>query len=50
VKTLRDLVTRSREELLEVRNFGDTTLQEIEEKLQELGLRLGMDVPAGAGA
>jgi DNA-directed RNA polymerase subunit alpha len=50
VKTLRDLVTRSREELLEVRNFGETTLQEIEEKLQELGLRLGMDVPAGAGA
>jgi len=50
VKTLRDLVTRSREELLEVRNFGETTLQEIEEKLTELGLRLGMDVPAGAGA
>jgi DNA-directed RNA polymerase subunit alpha len=50
VKTLRDLVTRSREELLEVRNFGDTTLQEIEEKLTELGLRLGMEVPAGAGA
>ncbi|MBM4010201.1 MAG: DNA-directed RNA polymerase subunit alpha [Planctomycetes bacterium] len=50
IKTLRDLVTRSREELLEVRNFGDTTLQEIEDKLQELGLRLGMDVPAGAEA
>jgi DNA-directed RNA polymerase subunit alpha len=50
IKTVRDLVARSREELLEVRNFGETTLQEIEEKLQEIGLRLGMDAPAGAGA
>jgi DNA-directed RNA polymerase alpha subunit len=31
-----------------VRNFGETTLQEIEEKLQEIGLRLGMEVPAAA--
>jgi DNA-directed RNA polymerase alpha subunit len=30
-----------------VRNFGETTLQEIEEKLRENGLQLGMDVPAG---
>lgn len=42
IESLRDLVSRSREELLEVRNFGETTLQEIEEKLAELGLRLGM--------
>jgi len=44
ITTLRDLVSRSREDLLEVRNFGETTLQEIEEKLAELGLRLGMNV------
>ena len=50
IESLRDLVSRSREELLEVRNFGETTLQEIEEKLRELGLHLGMDVPAGANA
>jgi DNA-directed RNA polymerase subunit alpha len=50
IRVLRDLVSRSREELLEVRNFGDTTLQEIEEKLGELNLRLGMQVPAGAEA
>jgi DNA-directed RNA polymerase alpha subunit len=31
-----------------VRNFGETTLQEIEEKLHELGLRLGMEIPAAA--
>ena len=47
IETLRDLVARSRDELLEVRNFGETTLQEIEEKLRENGLQLGMDAPAG---
>jgi DNA-directed RNA polymerase subunit alpha len=50
ISVLRDLVSRSREELLEVRNFGETTLQEIEEKLAELNLRLGMQLPAGAEA
>jgi DNA-directed RNA polymerase subunit alpha len=48
VASLRDLVSRTREELLEMRNFGDTTLEEVEEKLRELGLHLGMSVPAGA--
>jgi DNA-directed RNA polymerase subunit alpha len=50
IESLRDLVSRSREELLEVRNFGDTTLEEIEGKLKELGLHLGMEVAAGANA
>ena len=50
IGSLRDLVSRSRQELLEVRNFGETTLHEVEEKLRELGLHLGMEVPAGAGA
>jgi DNA-directed RNA polymerase subunit alpha len=48
IATIKDLVHRTREELLEVRNFGETTLQEIEEKLQELGLRLGMEAAAAA--
>jgi DNA-directed RNA polymerase subunit alpha len=48
IGTVRELVGRAREELLEVRNFGETTLQEIEGKLEELGLRLGMEVPAAA--
>ncbi len=48
IATIKELVGRSREELLEVRNFGETTLQEIEEKLQELGLRLGMGAAASA--
>ena len=50
IATLRELVGRSREELLEVRNFGETTLQEIEEKLQEIGLRLGMVAATAAEA
>jgi len=50
ISTLRELVSRSRDELLEMRNLGDTTLQELEEKLRELGLQLGMSVPTEAGA
>ena len=46
-QTLRDLVAKSREEVLEMRNAGETTLQEIEEKLSELGMSLGMTA-AGA--
>ena len=34
------------DQLLEVRNFGETTLNEVQEKLADLGLRLGMRVPA----
>ena len=50
LKTLRELVGRGREDLLELRNFGETTLEEIEGKLREHGLHLGMQVPAGAEA
>jgi DNA-directed RNA polymerase subunit alpha len=45
INTVRDLVTKSEDQLLEVRNFGDTTLREVKDKLTELGLRLGMRVP-----
>ncbi len=50
VTTLRDLVSRTREAVLGMRNAGETTADEIEEKLNELGLQLGMDVPAAAEA
>lgn len=46
IESMRDLVSKTREELLEVRNFGETTLHEIEQKLTELGLHLGMQVSA----
>ena len=45
ITTVRDLVSRTPEELLEVRNFGETTLTEVQEKLSDLGLRLGMRLP-----
>jgi DNA-directed RNA polymerase subunit alpha len=46
ITTVRDLVIRTDEELLEVRNFGETTLREVKGKLQERGLHLGMKLPA----
>ena len=39
---VRDLVTRTEDSLLEVRNFGENTLNEVKEKLATLGLRLGI--------
>jgi DNA-directed RNA polymerase subunit alpha len=45
IQTVRDLVQKSEDQLLEVRNFGETTLTEVKEKLTELGLRLGMRLP-----
>ena len=44
ITTVRDLVGRSQDELLTVRNFGETTLDEVNERLESLGLRLGMKV------
>jgi len=44
INTVRDLVTKTEDQLLEVRNFGDTTLTEVREKLTELNLHLGMRV------
>jgi DNA-directed RNA polymerase subunit alpha len=46
ITTVRDLVNRTDEELLEVRNFGETTLKEVKIKLQERGLTLGMKLPS----
>jgi len=48
ISNVRDLVGRTREEVLAMRNAGETTADEIEEKLKELGLALGMELPATA--
>ena len=48
IVTLRDLVQRTEDQLLEVRNFGDTTLNEVREKLAQYGLHLGMRVPSAS--
>ena len=45
INTVRELVTRTEDELLQVRNFGETTLKEVKNKLEEIGLNLGMNVP-----
>ena len=45
INTVRDLVQRTEDQLLEVRNFGETTLTEVRDRLKELGLHLGMRVP-----
>lgn len=45
IATVRDLVQRTEDQLLEVRNFGDTTLNEVREKLAQYSLHLGMRVP-----
>jgi DNA-directed RNA polymerase subunit alpha len=50
IHTVRELVSRTEDQLMDVRNFGDTTLREVRDKLTEMGLRLGMRVPAVAGA
>ncbi len=46
ILTVRDLVSRSEDQLLEVRNFGETTLTEVTQKLSDLGLHLGMRLPS----
>jgi DNA-directed RNA polymerase subunit alpha len=48
ITTVRELVMRGDEELLEVRNFGETTLREVKNKLAERGLHLGMKIPSAA--
>ena len=49
ITAVRDLVSRTETQLLEVRNFGETTLQEVREKLADIGLRLGMRLPPATG-
>ena len=46
IATVRDLVSRTEEELLEVRNFGETTLKEVTLKLGERAMHLGMKLPS----
>jgi len=42
INSVRDLVSRTEDQLLQVRNFGETTLQEVRERLAAINLRLGM--------
>jgi DNA-directed RNA polymerase subunit alpha len=45
IHTLRDLVRRSEKEMLETKNFGRKSLEELQELLGRLGLHFGMEIP-----
>lgn len=44
IKSIRELVSRREEELLAVKNFGKKSLDEIKDRLKDMGLSLGMQV------
>ncbi|OIO03228.1 MAG: DNA-directed RNA polymerase subunit alpha [Elusimicrobia bacterium CG1_02_56_21] len=44
IRTIGELVRKSEDDLLAVKNFGQKSLDEIKEKLQEMGLDLGMKI------
>ncbi|HPD16683.1 MAG TPA: DNA-directed RNA polymerase subunit alpha [Planctomycetota bacterium] len=46
IQTVRDLIVRTEAQLLAVRNLGKTSLQDIKNKLANLGLSLGMSIDA----
>jgi DNA-directed RNA polymerase subunit alpha len=46
INSVRDLVSRSEDTLLQVRNFGETTLVEVRERLGAINLKLGMKIQA----
>lgn len=50
ILTLRDLVRKGEKDMLETKNFGKKSLEEVQETLGKLGLNLGMDVPAKPAA
>jgi len=49
INTLRDLVRRSERDMLETKNFGRKSLEELQDLLAKLGLGFGMDIPATPG-
>ncbi|MDR0675695.1 MAG: DNA-directed RNA polymerase subunit alpha [Elusimicrobiota bacterium] len=44
IRTIKELVSKKEVELLTYKNFGRKSLDEIREKLQQMGLNLGMDL------
>ena len=48
IRTINDLVSKTEEELLGFKNFGKKSLEEIQERLKEHNLSLGMLAPAAA--
>lgn len=48
INTVGDLVVRSEKEMLETKNFGRKSLEEIQEVLDKMGLSFGMEVSENA--
>ena len=48
INTLGDLVVRSEKEMLDTKNFGRKSLEEIQKVLDEMGLSFGMEVQENA--
>ena len=46
IETVGQLVAMPESELLNLRSFGKTSLREVKRKLADMGLLLGMNVPA----
>lgn len=44
IKTIRELVVKNEKEMLEYKNFGKTSLNEIKDQLANMGLTLGMNL------
>lgn len=49
IVTLKDLVQRSEEQMLEIENFGAKSLEEIKQFLQDRSLRFGLELEQGEG-
>ena len=47
ILTLRDLVAKSEKDMLETKNFGRKSLEEVQEILDNFGLTFGMDLEVG---
>lgn len=50
IQTVGELVSRTEDQLLKLKNFGRTSVKEVEKKLQALELSFGMDVSAALGS
>lgn len=50
IQTVRDLVSKSENEILEIKNFGKKSLEELQELLSRLGLSFGMSGGSGVSA
>ena len=50
IRTIADLVRLSENELLNLKNFGKTSLREVKQKLLNSSLDFGMDVDAVVGS